>query len=48
MTYPVNLITGEVSEDVATGKIDLMSALDKIRANQLKRKGLVARWYYTR
>jgi hypothetical protein len=38
---PVNLITGEVSEDVATGQIDLMSALDKIRANQLRRKGLV-------
>jgi hypothetical protein len=38
---PVNLITGEVSEEVATGQIDLMSALDKIRANQLRRKGLV-------
>ena len=37
----VDLITGEVNEDVATGQIDLMSALDKIRANQLKRKGLV-------
>ena len=37
----VNLITGEVSEEVATGQIDLMSALDKIRANQLRRKGLV-------
>ena len=38
----VDLITGEVNEDVATGKIDLMSALDKIRANQAKRSGLVA------
>ncbi len=37
----VDLITGEVNKDVATGQIDLMSALDKIRANQLKRKGLV-------
>jgi len=39
----VNLITGEVNEDFATGNIDysMMSALDKIRANQLKRKGLV-------
>jgi len=41
----VNPITGEVNEDFATGNIDysmsMMSALDKIRANQLKRKGLV-------
>ena len=39
----VNPITGEVNEDFATGNIDysMMSALDKIRANQARRSGLV-------
>ena len=39
----VNPITGEVNEDFATGNINynMMSALDKIRANQARRSGLV-------
>ena len=39
----VNPITGEVNEDFATGNIDysMMSALEKIRANQARRSGLV-------
>jgi uncharacterized FlaG/YvyC family protein len=39
----VDPITGKVNEDFATGNIDysMMSALDKIRANQARRSGLV-------
>ena len=39
----VNPITGEVNEDFATGNMDysMMSALEKIRANQARRSGLV-------
>ena len=43
-TVPVNLITGEVNTDYAQGEnigFNMQSALEKIRANQARRSGLI-------